>query len=269
MNARSERRFAHSREARPEHSRRDILYGRHAVHESLRAGRRKPYKLMLAEGVRQTDIIGQIVSLAEQVGIQVERTERRDLDQIGNVHHQGVALETGEYPYIALDDVLIAARSHTVSPLLLLLDQIHDPQNVGSLLRTAEAVGVHGVVIQQRRAVGITPAVVHASSGAVEHLKIAQVTNLVNAIGTLKERDVWVAGLEAVPGAQRYDQADLKGPLAIVVGSEGEGLRRLVRERCDFMLQLPMHGQVTSLNASVAGSVVLYEVLRQREGASE
>jgi 23S rRNA (guanosine2251-2'-O)-methyltransferase len=115
--------------------------------------------------------------------------------------------------------------------------------------------------------VGVTPAVVQASVGAVEHLKIAQVTNLVNVIGALKERDVWVSGLESMPGAQRYDQADLTGPLAIVVGSEGEGLRRLVRERCDFLLELPMHGQVTSLNASVAGSVVLYEALCQREEA--
>jgi 23S rRNA (guanosine2251-2'-O)-methyltransferase len=255
--------------ARSERSRRDILYGRHAVHESLRAGRRKHHKLTLVEGVRQTDIIDQIVSLAEQAGVEVERTERRNLDQIGDVHHQGVALETNGYPYATLDDILILAQSRAEPPLILLLDQLQDPQNVGSLLRTADAVGVHGVVIQRRRAVGITPAVVHASAGSVEHLRVAQVTNLVNAIGRLKEYDLWVAGLEAVPSAQRYDQADLNGPLVIVVGSEGEGLRRLARERCDFLLQLPMHGQVTSLNASVAGSVVLYEALRQREGARE
>jgi 23S rRNA (guanosine2251-2'-O)-methyltransferase len=235
----------------------------------LRAGRRKHHKLTLAEGVRQTDVIGQIVSLAGQAGVEVERTERRNLDQIGNVHHQGVALETDGYSYATLDDILILAQSRVEPPLILLLDQLQDPQNVGSLLRTAEAVGVHGVIIQRRRAVDITPAVVHASAGAVEHLKIAQVTNLVNAIGKLKEHDVWVAGLEAAPGAQRYDQADLNGSLAIVVGSEGEGLRRLVRERCDFLLALPMYGQVTSLNASVAGSVVLYEALRQRKGARE
>ena len=239
---------------------REILYGRHAVHESLRAGRRKPYRLMLAEGVRQTDVIGQAVFLAQQAGVEVCRTERRYLDRLGNVHHQGVALETSEYPYSALDDLLAAA-----SPLLLLLDLLQDPQNVGSLLRTAEAVGVHGVVIQRRRAVGITPAVVHASAGAVEHLPVAQVTNLADAIARLKAHDVWVAGLEAMPGAQRYDQADLSGPLAIVVGSEGTGLRRLVRKRCDFLLRLPMLGRVTSLNAAVAGSVVLYEVLRQRQ----
>lgn len=248
---------------------REILYGRNAVRESLQAGRRTPYKLMLAEGVRQTDIIGQIVFLAEQARVPVGYTDRRNLDQIGDINHQGVALETSEYPYSSLDDVLAKTRSGGEAPLILLLDLLKDPQNVGSLLRTAEAVGVGGVVIQQRRAVGITPAVVHASAGAVEHLLIAQVTNLVNAIGILKAHDVWVAGLEAVRGAQRYDQADLTGPLALVVGSEGEGLRRLVRERCDFLVHLPMRGQVTSLNASVAGSVALYEARRQQALRSE
>lgn len=246
---------------------REILYGRNAVCESLRAGRRKPYKLILAEGVRQTDIVGQIVFLAQQAGAPVSRAERHYLDRLGKVHHQGVALETSEYPYSALDDILAAAQSRDEETLLLLLDLLQDPQNVGSLLRSADAVGVHGVVIQRRRAAGITPAVVHVSAGAVEHLKVAQVTNLVDTIGRLKAHDVWVAGLEAVRSAQRYDRTDLSGPLAIVVGSEGDGLRRLVRERCDFLLRLPMLGRVTSLNAAVAGSVVLYEALRQRRAA--
>lgn len=246
---------------------RETLYGRNAVCESLRAGRRKPYKLILAEGVRQTGIVGQIVSLAERAGVVVQRTERRNLDQLGNINHQSVVLETSEYPYSSLDNILALARSRGEPPLLLLLDLLKDPQNLGSLARTAEAAGVHGVVIQRRRAVGVTPAVVQASAGAVEHLLVAQVTNLVDAIGRLKANDVWVAGLEAVRGAQLYHQTDLSGRLALVVGSEGEGLRRLVRERCDFLLRLPLHGQVTSLNASVAGSVVLYEALRQRQGA--
>ncbi|MCK4451220.1 MAG: 23S rRNA (guanosine(2251)-2'-O)-methyltransferase RlmB [Anaerolineae bacterium] len=244
---------------------RESLYGRNAVCESLRAGRRKPHRLLLAEGVRQTGIVGQIVFLAEQAGVPVSRAERRYLDRLGNVHHQGVVLETSEYPYSSFDEILAVAQSRDKAALLLLLDLLQDPQNVGSLLRTAEAVGVHGVVIQRRRAVGITRAVVHASAGAVEHLRVAQVTNLVNAIGRLKAHDVWVTGLEAVHGALRYDQADLSGPLALVVGSEGEGLRRLVREHCDFLLQLPMLGRVTSLNAAVAGSIVLYEAWRQRQ----
>jgi 23S rRNA (guanosine2251-2'-O)-methyltransferase len=197
----------------------------------------------------------------------VNRTTRHDLDQIGNIHHQGVALETSEFPHTSLDDILAVAQSSPDAPLLLLLDRLQDPQNVGSLMRTAEAVGVGGVVIQRRRAVGITPAVVNASSGAVEHLRVAQVTNLVRAIDRLKTQDVWVAGLEAVPGAQQINQADLTGSLALVVGSEGQGLRRLVRERCDFLVQLPMRGQVRSLNASVAAAVALYQILWQREEA--
>jgi len=242
----------------------EMLYGRNGVYESLRAERRKFYKLMLAAGVRQTDAVNRIVSLAEQVGAPVVRPERSDLDQLGDIHHQGVALEASEYPYSTLDDILAAARSRGEAPLLLLLDLLKDPQNVGGLLRTAEAVGVHGVVIQRRRAVGITPTVVHVSAGAAEHLLVAQVTNLARTISRLKEQEVWVAGLEAMREAQLYREADLRGSLAVVVGSEGKGLRRLVRERCDFLVRLPMHGRVTSLNVSVAGSVMLYEVLRQR-----
>jgi 23S rRNA (guanosine2251-2'-O)-methyltransferase len=243
----------------------ETLYGRNGVCESLRAGRRKPYRLMLAEGMRQADVVSEIVFLAERAGVQISRVNRQNLDQLGDIHHQGVVLETSDYPYSSLDQMLALAQSRGEAPLLLLLDLLKDPQNVGSLLRTAEAVGAHGVVIQRRRAVGVTPAVVHASAGAVEHLLVAQETNLVDVIGRLKANDLWVAGLESTRDAQLCTEADLRGSLAVVVGSEGEGLRRLVRERCDFLVQLPMRGQITSLNASVAGSVVLYEVLRQRE----
>lgn len=244
---------------------RETLYGRNAVYESLRAGRREFYRLTLAEGMRETDVVDQIVHLARQAGVPLERAERQNLDQFGSFTHQGVVLEASAYPYSPPDDLLAVARSRDEDPLLLVLDLLKDPHNAGSVLRTADAVGAHGAVIQKRRAVGITPAVVHTSVGAVEHLRVAQVTNLVRAMKWLKEQRVWVAGLEAVSGAQRYDRADLTGPLAVVVGSEGKGMRRLVRETCDFLVQLPMRGKVTSLNASVAGSVVLYEALRQRE----
>ncbi len=249
------------------HGVRETLYGRNAVYESLRAGRREFYKLTVAENVRETGIVEQIIHLAERVGAPLARTSRRNLDHFGNFNHQGVILEASEYPYCAFDVLLDGIEALDEKPLFLLLDLLKDPHNVGGLLRTAEAVGVHGVVIQDRRAVGITPTVVHTSVGAVEHLPVAQVTNLVRAMGRLKDRRVWVAGLEAVRGAQRYSQADLSGSLALVVGSEGSGLRRLVRERCDFLVELPMYGEVTSLNASIAGSVVLYEVLRQRKVA--
>ena len=243
----------------------ETLYGRNGIHESLRAGRRKTYRLLIAEGIREADIVNRIVSLAKQTQTQISRVRRRDLDRLGDVHHQGVALETSDYPYSSLDEILALARARSEAPLLLLLDLLKDPQNVGSLLRTAETAGVHGVIVQRRRAVGITPAVVHASAGAVEHTLVAQVTNLADTIKQLKESDVWIAGLEAEPGAQLYHEANLTGALALVVGSEGEGLRRLVRERCDFLLQLPMQGQISSLNAAVAGSIALYEILRQRE----
>ncbi len=246
---------------------RETLYGRNAVYESLRARRRQFFRLMVADTVRAMGIVGDILTLAERTGVPVERVPRRHLDWLGEANHQGVALEVSEYPYADLEDILAESARRSDPLLLLLLDLLQDPQNVGTLLRTAEAVGVHGVVIQQRRAVGITPTVVHTSAGAAEHLRIAQVPNLPETIERLKARDIWVVGLEAVWGAQRYDQVDLTGPLALVVGSEGEGLRRLVRERCDRMVQLPMVGNVTSLNAAVAGSIVLYEVWRQRAAA--
>jgi len=243
---------------------RETLYGRNAVYESLRAGRRQFYRFLIAEAVRAADVVGDILALANDRGVPVERVPRRRLDWLGQVNHQGVALEAEEYPYADLDEILVEAQRRGEPPFLLLLDLLQDPQNLGSLLRTAEAVGVHGVVIQRRRAAGITPAVVNTSAGAVEHLRVARVTNLSDAIARLKARDVWVVGLEAVRGAQRYDQVDLSGPLALVVGSEGKGLRRLVQERCDLVVYLPMMGKVTSLNAAVAGSVVLYEAWRQR-----
>ncbi len=246
---------------------RETLYGRNAVYESLRAGRRQFFRLMVADTVRATDIVDDILALAERAGVPVERVPRRHLDWLGEANHQGVALEASEYPYADLEDILAESARRSEPPFLLLLDLLQDPQNVGTLLRTAEAIGVHGVVIQQRRAVGITPTVVHTSAGAAEHLRIAQVPNLPETLERLKARNIWVVGLEAVRGARRYDQADLTGPRALVIGSEGEGLRRLVQERCDWMIQLPMVGNVTSLNAAVAGSIVLYEAWRQRTAA--
>ena len=243
---------------------REMLYGRHAIYESLRSGRRVPYSLILAKGIRRTELIAQVVSLVEQSGAPVNYRDRHDLDQLVHANHQGMVLEAGGHPHSSLDDVLALAQSREEAPLVLMLDLLQDPQNIGTLIRTAEGAAVHGLVIQQRRAVGVTPAVVRASSGAVEHLLVSQVTNLVAAIRSLKSLDVWVAGLDSGEGGQTYHEADLSGPLALVVGSEGGGLRRLVREQCDFLVRLPMLGQVSSLNASVAGSIVLYEVVRQR-----
>ncbi len=244
---------------------RETLYGRQAVRESLRAGRRQPYRLLLAEGIVESPVIEEIVELAEERHLPIAHLSRREMESfVGPVKTQGVALETSGYPYADVDDMLDVARKRREAPLLLLLDLLQDVHNVGSLLRTAEAAGVHGVILQGRRAAGITPAVVNTSSGAVEHLLVAQVTNLSRTIERLKSDEVWIVGLEDFYGAKPYTEVDLTVPLGVVVGSEGNGLRRLVRERCDLLLVLPMRGQINSLNAAVAGSIALYEVLRQR-----
>lgn len=243
---------------------REILYGRQPVRETLRAGRRHVFKLLLARGTQRTGILGQILELGKRTGAPIEEVDRNQLDRLGEANHQGVAAEVSGYPYVELSALLDVARAEGAPPLLLLLDRVQDPQNLGSLLRTAEAAGVHGVVIPKRRAAGVTPAAVRASAGAAEHVLIAQVTNLVQAMETLKAEGVWLVGLKAQPGAQLHTEADLRGPLGLVVGSEGQGLARLAQERCDFLIHLPMAGRVESLNAAVAGAIALYEAQRQR-----
>jgi len=239
---------------------RELIYGRNAVYECLSAGRRDVFKLTVAEGVQEKGALAQCLQLAQERRIAVQRTPRVQLDRV-NEGHQGIVAEASGYPYVILDDLLNAHQP----PLFLVLDCIQDPQNLGTLLRTAEAVSVSGVIIAQDRAASVTPAVVNASSGATEHLRIARVTNITRALETLKQSDAWIVGLEDMPSAQDYTQADLRGPLAIVVGSEGQGIRRLVRETCDVLVKLPMLGKITSLNAAVAGSILLYETLRQRK----
>ncbi len=244
----------------------NYLYGRWAVLESLRAGRRSFEQLLLAEGIDEKDTVEMIVQQAEKRGVRVRRVPRRVLDDLAkNANHQGVALRTGDYPYAGVEDMLACAADRGEKPFLLVLDLLKDPQNVGSLIRVADAVGVHGVVLQERRGVDITPAVVSASSGAVEHLNVAMVTNLVTAMRGLKERNVWLVGLDVDADAQTLDQVDLDMGVAIVLGSEGEGLRRLVRETCDLLITLPMRGHVQSLNVATAGSIALYAAWQARD----
>jgi len=244
----------------------EILYGHNAVYEALRAGRRRFENVLIAEGIRESGTVARILTLAAERGIPVKRVERQQLDRLGTVNHQGVAAQVESYPYAELDAMLNVAQQLSELPFLLLLDCLQDPQNLGTLFRTAEAVAVHGVVIPRRRAAQVTPSVSNASAGAVEHLLIAQVTNLTRTMAELKKQGVWVVGLEHVPGAQDYHETDLNMPLALVVGSEGRGLGRLVRERCDLLIKLPMRGKTNSLNASVAGSIALYEAWQQRTG---
>jgi 23S rRNA (guanosine2251-2'-O)-methyltransferase len=247
---------------------RELIYGRNAVYECLRAKRREVFKLLVAEGAQEKGVLAQSLQLAASSGKRtpIQRVPRAQLDRVSE-GHQGVVAEVSGYPYASLDDIVKRLpRPFAHAPLFLVLDCVQDPQNLGTLLRTAEAVGVESVVIARDRAAEITPAVVNVSSGATEHLQIAQVTNIARALQMLKKSDVWIIGLDAspAPGAQDYATVDLRGPLAIVVGSEGQGIRRLVRETCDILVKLPMLGAVSSLNAAVAGSIVLYETLRQR-----
>jgi 23S rRNA (guanosine2251-2'-O)-methyltransferase len=247
----------------------EILYGRNPVYESLDARRRDGFTVQIARGSKEKGTLAKIVRLAQQRHIPVQRVDRRQLDRLSkNANHQGVIAEMSGYPYASVLAAFDLARDRGQTPLLLLLDCLQDPQNLGTLLRTAEIIGVHGVVIPDRRAASVTPAVVSASSGASEHMLVAQVTNLVQTMKTLKELDVWIAGLEDEPGATLLWQANLDGRLALVVGSEGTGMRRLVKETCDLHVRLPMYGRINSLNAAVAGSIALYEIVHQRGQSS-
>ena len=238
-----------------------IIYGRNAVSEALTAGRvRRVWVALGATGKADT-----LVASARQLGVAVAQVDRREIERLApQSNHQGVAAEVTPFKYSSLDSVLQAAAARGEPAFLLILDCLQDPQNLGSLLRTAEIVGVHGAVLPRHRAAEVTPAVEKASAGAVEHLAVVQETNLTQAIERLKKAGLWIGGLEATDKAVDYWSAPLTGPLALVVGSEGRGISRLVRESCDFLVRLPMRGKVTSLNAAVAGSVVLYEAYRQR-----
>jgi 23S rRNA (guanosine2251-2'-O)-methyltransferase len=243
----------------------ETLLGRQPVRETLRAGRRQVFKVLMARESRQRPIVKQILSLADRANVPVQLVDRRDVDRLGGeANHQGLAAQVSGYPYVDLEDLLETAAQSSEPPFLLLLDHLQDPQNLGSLLRTAEAAGVHGVIIPHRRAAGVTPAAVRASAGAAEHVHVARVPNLVQSMKSLQAVGVWLAGLETYAQSELHTQADLAGAVGLVVGSEGQGLARLVRETCDFLIHLPMHGQVESLNAAVAGAIALYEVRRQR-----
>ena len=235
----------------------ELIYSRNAVYETLVARRRPCFQLLLAEGIQEKGRIPAILEMAAERNIYVSRLPRASLDKL-HPAHQGVVLETGEYPYVNVVDMLDRAAELQQPPFVIILDSLNDPQNFGSLLRTAEAVGVHGVVLPLAHSVGVTPAVVNASSGASEHLLIAQ-ANLSQAIDELRQANAWVVGLDEKGEPYSEEQATrLQGGLALVVGSEGEGIRPLVRSKCDYLLRLPMVGKIDSLNAAVAGSIVLY-----------
>jgi 23S rRNA (guanosine2251-2'-O)-methyltransferase len=224
-------------------------------------------RLLLAEGIREAPTIADIIKEAQRQHVQIDFVPRARLDQLSHgAVHQGCIAQVAERKYASIDDILALAEERQEAPFLLILDAIQDVNNLGSLLRTAEAAGVHGVVIPEHRAAEVNATVVKTSAGATEHILIAREKNLTRLIDDLKRRNIWVIGL-AGEAQTLYTQADLTGPLAIVVGNEGKGLGRLIREHCDVLIKLPMHGHINSLNAAVAGSISLYEALRQRTQA--
>lgn len=241
----------------------DLIWGRHPVAEAL-GSEGRVLRVLLARGAREAGL-SEIVALASERRIPIEQVARERLDQFARgANHQGVIAFVAPWRYHDLDEILALAISREEPPFLLVLDSVQDVHNLGSLIRTAEAVGAHGLIIPEHRAAGVTPAVVKSSAGAIEHLMVTQVTNLTRTLDDLKERGIWIIGL-AGEARDSVESVDLDRPLALVVGSEGKGLGRLVREHCDILMRLPMRGQVNSLNAAIAGSIALYAAWRARE----
>lgn len=240
----------------------DILYGVNPVREALRGNRRAFELFVQTSGSDHR--IAKLVALAEEKGIPVRRRDRADLERLaGNSHHQGLVLRVAPFAYTDLDDFLSSQNTADVALFLLMLDGIQDPQNLGGLIRSAACAGAQAVIIPRDRACGVTPVVEKASAGAVETLPVIQVTNLVQALERLKQAGCWAYGLAGEADKDIY-QTDLRGNLVLVIGSEGEGMRPLVRKQCDGLLAIPHYGGVASLNASVAGGIVLFEAARQR-----
>ena len=239
-----------------------VIEGRNAVIEALRAGTAID-KIYLQKG--ETDrTLGHIASKARAAGVVVVEADRRKLDAMSRTHaHQGVIALTAVREYAGVEDILRAAADRGEAPLIVVCDEISDPQNLGAIIRTAECAGAHGVVIPKRRSAGLTAVVAKTSAGAVAHVPVARVPNIPSLLKDLKKRGVWVFGTAADGNTALYD-ADLKGPAAIVIGSEGEGMTRLASENCDFLVSIPMRGKLSSLNASAAAAILLYEAVRQR-----
>ncbi|WP_339253088.1 23S rRNA (guanosine(2251)-2'-O)-methyltransferase RlmB [Sporosarcina sp. FSL W8-0480] len=239
----------------------ELIGGKNPVAEALRSGR-ELNKIWIAEGLNKKSI-GEILSLAKQSGVIVQAVPKQKLDGMLDVNHQGVIASVAAYSYAELDDLFAIAKNRGEDPFFLILDELEDPHNLGSILRTADATGVHGIIIPKRRSVGLTGVVAKASTGAIEHIPVVRVNNLSQTVEELKKAGVWIAGTDAA-GSADYRSMDATLPLAIIIGSEGKGMSRILKEKCDFLYHLPMVGHVTSLNASVAASLLMYEVLRKR-----
>ena len=238
------------------------LEGRNALQEALKSGRTID-KVFISDG--QTDRgLQRLAALAKEAGAVVVPVDRRKLDAMSFTHaHQGIIAQAAARDYCSIDEILAEAEGRGEAPLLVLCDDLSDPHNLGAIMRSAECAGAHGIIIPKRRSVGLTATVAKASAGAVEYMKVARVANLNSAIAELKEKGVWVFGTAAEGSVPMY-RADLRGPAAIVIGNEGDGISPLVRKNCDMLLSIPMRGKISSLNASAAASILLYEALRQR-----
>ncbi|MCB2295835.1 23S rRNA (guanosine(2251)-2'-O)-methyltransferase RlmB [Clostridium algoriphilum] len=242
--------------------REDLIEGRNAVIEALKSDRTVEY-ILIAKG----DMVGSIsivIALAKEKGIVTKEVDRRKLDQMSQTSsHQGVIAVVTPYKYFEIDDIFKEALDRGEKPFIIILDEIEDPHNFGSIIRTAEVCGAHGIIIPKRKNVGATPTVYKTSAGAIEHMKIAKVTNINVAIEEIKERGVWVYGAD-MEAKDYIFNADLTGAVALVIGSEGRGISKLTKEKCDVLVKIPMVGKITSLNASVAGGIIMYEIMKQK-----
>ncbi len=244
----------------------DLIIGKNPVLEALKSGR-EMNKIWIAEG-SQRGQMQSIIQLAKEMGITVQYVPKKKMDQLSDGNHQGVIAQVAAYQYYDIDDLFKKAEAQGEAPFFIILDELEDPHNLGSIMRTADAVGAHGIIIPKRRSVALTATVAKASTGAIEYVPVARVTNLARTVDELKERGVWIFGTDA-KGNQDYRQLDGVIPLALVIGSEGKGISRLLRDKCDVLVRLPMIGHVTSLNASVAASLLMYEVYRKRHPLGE
>lgn len=242
----------------------DMVAGRNAVMEALK-GSRSVNKLMIANGSTEGSI-KEIIAVAKEKGVNIQYWDRSKLDSIARgIRHQGVLAQVAPVQYAELEDILQVAKDRNEPPFIVLLDELEDPHNLGAILRTADATGVHGVLIPKHRSCPLSATVAKTSAGAVEHVPVARVGNLVQTIKKLKQEGLWVAAAD-MDGKDYYD-TDLTGPLLLIIGSEGQGVGRLVKEQCDFVVRIPMVGKINSLNASVAGSILMYEAMKQRRKA--
>lgn len=244
----------------------EFIAGRNSILEALKSGRAMN-KVFIGQETKEGSI-REIVALARERGIPIQKVDRPVLDKMTGERHQGVIAETAPYDYVELEDMISLAKNKGEDPLIVVLAGLEDPHNFGAILRTAEAVGVHGIIIPKRRGVQLNATVVKVSEGAAEYVPVARVANLATVIDRLKKMGLWVTGAD-MDGDNRLWQGNLTGPLAIIIGGEGHGIPRLLKEKCDFITSIPMRGKISSLNASVAASVILFEVLRQREKMGE